>query len=207
MFRTEALAYWFFRLNGCMTIVNFLVHHERGSRDGTEVDILAVRFPFRQELALSCRAMVDHSLFGSDSCIEIVIAEVKKGRCALNGPWTDPKKQNMHRILYAIGAIPAAQVPAVAQALYKEGSYSDDQYRIRLFAIGEREDRNLASQVAQLTWQEISVFVFDRLRSYAWEKAEHDRWDDAGKDLYEEAQRHESKEAFAHCVLRHLKES
>ena len=43
--KTEQLAYWFFRLNGCLTIVNFLVHGERRGREGTDADILAIRLP------------------------------------------------------------------------------------------------------------------------------------------------------------------
>ena len=44
-YEPEKIAYWFFRINGCLTITNFLVHHERRGHFSTEVDVLAVRFP------------------------------------------------------------------------------------------------------------------------------------------------------------------
>jgi len=204
MLETEALAYWFFRLNGCTTIVNFLVHHERAGREGTEVDILAVRFPFRKELALSGQPMEDHPLFEAGDRIDIVIAEVKRGRCELNGPWTDPTKQNMHRVLYAIGVIPEPHVTAVAQALYDPGSYSDDQCRIRLFAIGERENPNLAPRIVQLCWQDILAFILDQLWRYARVKAQHRQWDETGKELYHEVMLHGSRDGFVQCVMKHL---
>jgi len=54
----EKVAYWFFRLNGCLTLVNFVVHPDLIRRDEprsqwTDVDILAIRFPHRKELLTS----------------------------------------------------------------------------------------------------------------------------------------------------------
>ena len=46
----ERLAYWYLRLNGCLTIQNFVVHPDKGREQKTDVDILAVRFPHRAEL-------------------------------------------------------------------------------------------------------------------------------------------------------------
>ena len=101
----ESVAYWFFRLNGCLTIVNFVVHPDLTQEDEprsqrTDVDILAVRFPHRCELFTSGKPMKDHKVFESTNLIDIVIAEVKHGRCNLNGPWIKKSDQNMHRILY-----------------------------------------------------------------------------------------------------------
>lgn len=56
----ERLAYWYFRLNGFMTIENFLVHPETGSNPRTDVDILATRFAHRRENAVK-RQLTDHS--------------------------------------------------------------------------------------------------------------------------------------------------
>src|SRR2546426_644182 len=39
-----------FRLNGFLTIRNFVIHPERGNDQRTDVDILGVRFPHRSEL-------------------------------------------------------------------------------------------------------------------------------------------------------------
>lgn len=136
--KTEHLAYWFFRLNGCLSLVNFLVHHERRGQEGTDVDILAVRFPYRRELALSGNPMVDHHVFEKNGKIELIIAEVKLGLCNLNGPWVNPERENMHRLLFAIGAFPKCNVGEVAKAIYKEQFYEDDLFCCRLYALGRR---------------------------------------------------------------------
>ena len=45
----EKLAYWYLRLNGFLTIPNFVVHPDNGSNQKTDIDILGVRFPYRAE--------------------------------------------------------------------------------------------------------------------------------------------------------------
>src|SRR5258707_13497545 len=57
--RAEQLAYWYLRLNGFLTIPNFIVHPEQGRNQETDVDLLAVRFPYRAEL----RTMEDDEVF------------------------------------------------------------------------------------------------------------------------------------------------
>jgi hypothetical protein len=57
----EQLAYWYLRLNGFLTIRNFIVHPDAGSDQRTDVDILGVRFPYRAEL--SPHDMKDDELF------------------------------------------------------------------------------------------------------------------------------------------------
>jgi hypothetical protein len=47
---SEKLAYWYLRLNGFLTITNFIVHPDFGRSQRTDVDILGCRFPYRQEL-------------------------------------------------------------------------------------------------------------------------------------------------------------
>ena len=37
----EALAYWYFRLNGSLTTANFVIHDEGGAGQRTDADILA----------------------------------------------------------------------------------------------------------------------------------------------------------------------
>ncbi len=200
-FKTEQVAYWFFRLNGCMNLVNFLVHHEQPGREGTEVDILAVRFPHRRELAMSDDPMRDHPVFDSDGRIDLIIAEVKTGMCRLNGPWVNPDKQNMHRVLYAVGAFPEDAVPPVADALYDRQFYSDDQLRVRLFALGRATNSQLSSQVAQLTWADVLTFIYKRLKKYGLIKSQHRQWDQCGNRLYRETQQHPSAEDFVQDVL------
>ena len=100
--RSEDLAYWYLRLNGLLTTTNFIVHPDRGRDQETDVDVLGVRFPHRAENLE--RPMKDDDFFVNirDRTL-VAIAEVKSGRCDLNGPWTNPRRRNMLRVLMAIG--------------------------------------------------------------------------------------------------------
>lgn len=62
----ESVAHWFFRLNGCATIKNFVVHPDQCGSQRTDVDVLAIRFPHRSELLTSDEPMQDHKVFDSD---------------------------------------------------------------------------------------------------------------------------------------------
>lgn len=199
----ECVAYWFFRLNGCLTITNFVVHPDGRGGQRTDADILAVRFPHRSELRGAERLMVDHKdLQPPDGDrIVFVIAEVKTGRCRLNGPWTQPDAGNMQRVLHAIGMLPEELVPEAASRLYQSGSYSDDRQTIRLFAIGRERDDELLPAVTQLTWDELLSFIHSRFNHYRRQKSQHEQWDDTGKQLYEWALRLGEPE-FAERVLR-----
>lgn len=188
--RTENLAYWFFRLNGCLCLVNFLVHHEKRGWEGTDVDVMAVRFPFRNELALSNDPMEDHVVFKSNHKIDIIIAEIKLTMCNLNGPWTDPERGNMRRVLYAIGSFPNDKITSVSTALYEEQFYEDEIFRFRLFTLGKDRNDRLSSSVVQLTWDEVSFFIYERLTKYIHQKAQHQQWDDTGCMLYDMAFKH-----------------
>ncbi len=195
----ETIAYWFFRLNGCATITNFVVHPDRRGSQRTDVDVLAVRFPHRAELLTSGEPMPDHPVFNSDGRIDIIFAEVKHGLCRLNGPWTNPSDENMHRVLYAVGAFDTRRVPEIALALYQKGIYRDDIYQVRLFAVGDRKNDAILPNAVQLSWDEILTFIFERFTSYQAQKAHHNQWDRTGTRLYDLASR-QSLEEFVETV-------
>lgn len=205
-FTSEQLAYWFFRLNGCLTITDFVLHSEdrRSPSQRTDADILAVRFPYRKELLMSRRPMQDHRMFDhAQGRADLVIAEVKKGICGLNGPWTDPQRMNINRVLYAVGAFTEDEVDDVARSLYERGCYQNDFYRARLVAIGRELNPELAGKAVQLTWQDVARFIYERFTEYARIKSQHEQWDDCGRGLYEYAvHRSEDYEAFESIVLR-----
>lgn len=195
----EDIAYWFFRLNGCTTITDFVVHPDRKGSQRTDVDVLAVRFPHRAELLTSGEPMVDHPVFTSDGRIEIILAEIKHGMCRLNGPWTDPQLENMFRVLYAIGAFERKQVPEVARELYQEAEYSDYTYRMRLFAVGERRNPEIIPNAVQIVWDDILIFIYERLMKYRIQKSHHAQWDRTGTRLYDLAVHH-TKDDFIGTV-------
>lgn len=185
-FSAEKIAYWFFRLNGCFILENFLVHREiKRSGNGTEIDLLAMRFPHRQELKLRGAPMQDDPIFMNDK-IEIFFTEVKSNQaCDINKSWLNSDNKNMERILYIVGAIPEIEITEAAQKLYLDHFYENDLCRIRLFAIGVEKNPYLGKGITQLTWQDILHFIFERLFTYWDYKVEHDKWDDVGQRLFE----------------------
>lgn len=190
IFTSEQLAYWFFRLNGCLTIVNFVLHSEdiNSLSQRTDADILALRYPYRKELIMSGHPMQDHQLFDNTAGkSDLIIAEVKRGRCNLNGPWTNPSKRNIDRVLYAIGAFPENMVEEIAQSLYERGRYEGDSIRLRLVAIGRETNQQLEGKAVQLTWSEITRFIFERFKQYRRIKSQHEQWDECGRYLFRRA--------------------
>lgn len=184
----EKVAYWYFRLNGFFQIENFVVHPTRRGSQRTDADLLAVRFPFRaermfddpndimaddvQRLALSC------------DLIDVVIAEVKTNQpCTLNGPWTQQDRQNVHRVLAAIGCLSPDRIEAAAADIYRAGFYRDDALRIRLVAVGRGRSQDIAMEypeVTQLVWSEMLTFIWDRFHRYRQQKTQVDQWDSEG---------------------------
>jgi hypothetical protein len=213
VFPTEKVAYWFFRLNGCLTIENFVVHPDSlvhpGSFGGqlTDADILGIRFPHRSEGPPS-RPMHDHPQLMCELPL-LFIAEVKLRRCELNGPWTRPEAGNMARVLRAVGLHPRTEVEAVAEALYNTGRYRGDQSEARLYALGDEVDPALSRRrpgVYQLTWDEILGFVHDRFTAYRSVKADHQQWGFVGRRLYDLVEDERDRKRFIRRLRARLRD-
>ncbi|WP_019013681.1 hypothetical protein [Elioraea tepidiphila] len=205
----EKVAYWYLRLNGFLQIENFYIHPVRRGAARTDADLLAVRFPYRKERLYDTPddIMQDDSggLSLSSDRIDVVIAEVKRSRCALNGPWTNPSGENVHRVLAAIGCLPPAKIRCAAKQIYETGLYDDgNRLRIRLIAIGNHIDDLLQQKyprVTQIVWEHLLRFVFDRFQKYRNQKTQTDHWDNVGKQLKERATRpHRTCDAFVKDV-------
>ena len=194
----EKIAYWYFRLNGFLQIENFVVHP--GGRGGqrTDADLLGVRFPHRSEFSIDHpdRPMVDDTtaLDLTIDLIDVVIAEVKtNARCTLNGPWTCVERQNVHRILVAVGCLPRGRIEAAAADIYRTGQHLADGLRIRLIALGRERNELLGEQypaVVQLTWMQVLSFIGHRFDDYRHQKTQVDQWDAQGRNLKKIADSH-----------------
>ncbi len=188
---SERLAFWFLRLNGFLTIPNFIVHPEGPREDGaypqrTDVDVLGVRFPFRAENRH--RPMPDHSFFVAEQRQLVVLSEVKTGRCKLNGPWTNPELQNLEKVLSAGGFRPVDQVEVMAEALYRTGVWQDEDLVIRIVCFGAQQNRTVRRtfpEVRQFTWREdVLPFIYQRFDTYKLEKQMHHQWDKDARELF-----------------------
>ena len=129
----EKVAYWYFRLNGFFQIENFVVHPPGHGGQRTDADLLAVRFPFRAERLIddpnNTMADDEQGLALSDDRIDVVMVEVKcNQRCKLNGPCdTRRDRQNVDRVLAAIGCVPRDQIEQTAADIYRVGVHVGHQ--------------------------------------------------------------------------------
>lgn len=186
---SEKLAYWYLRLNGFLTITNFVVHPDYGRSQRTDVDILGCRFPYRKEL-LQNSMLDDEFIILSNDKITIVIAEVKRRVCNLNGPWTRPEMQNMNRVLHAVGAFPEQEISVVANGLYKKGTYENNTHLITLLCLGGQKNPEVEKvhpNVPQILWSDVLAFIYHRFKDYLMQKSMHPQWDDDGKLLWDMA--------------------
>lgn len=180
----ESVANWFFRLNGCLTTANFVLHPNSAGSQLTDADILGVRFLNRRE-----QDFPDHRTFVGGNRIDVVIGEVKRGPCALNGPWKSP--ENIQYVLGALGTAPSEG--KFIQELHGTGWFEDELWRIRLFTLGSAKSAQLPKRVVQLTWNEVCDFIYGRFRHHR-QKADHEQWDDVGSRLYDLANSSRFKE-------------
>lgn len=181
-YRSERLAYWYFRLNGFLTTENFVVHPEQGSDQRTDADLLCVRFLHRVEN--SPEIMVDDPRVADCALLtNIIIAEVKTGRCALNESWTNQERGNLPRILRAIGCVGTEEFSDVIRVLYQSGLWAGNDLQVRLFGVGEDKSQLLIPPEQQLTWDEIIDFIVKRFQEFVRQKASVGQWTEDGRKL------------------------
>jgi hypothetical protein len=206
----ERVAYWYLRLNGFLQIDNFVVHPAAYGGQRTDADLIGVRFPYRAERLIDnpddLMADDKDTLQLSPEKVDVVIAEVKTGRCALNGPWTNAEAQNIQRVLAAIGCLWEGQIEPAAAALYERASFdARPDLRIRLVLFGKEPDTDIAARYAgitQVTWAAALAFIQERFQRYSRQKAQTDQWDRTGKDLKRLAMTREPKDFLEEVVAR-----
>ena len=200
---SDRLAYWYLRLNGFLTIENFIVHPERGTDQRTDADIIGVRFPYRAELGPDNPMEDDRLIPLQTKRPLLIIAEVKLGICSLNGPWTRRTDENMQRVLRSIGACPEDETEQAAAALYEDAAYSARCVDIRLACFGRARNADLAKRYAdllQVTWADALRFVHGRFRRHRHQKKSHGQWKKDGKYLWDTAMRYRSLKEFQEAI-------
>jgi len=205
---SEKLAYWYFRLNGFLTIENFVVHPDRGTQQCTDIDLLAVRFPHRAEL-LEVPMEDDKRLILEPQKIRIILAEVKIGRIELNKAWTNPSRKNIQRMLRAVGAIEQERVEDVSDEIYTNRWYEEPNYVISMCCLGRTKNQDLLKRypkMPQLTWEEVLSFVHQRFKIYHQQKRQHGQWDKTGQTLWKYAKKYSGENEFCTNILEILKE-
>jgi hypothetical protein len=198
MYKPEDLAAWYFRLNGYLAIPNFVLHRDDGGQR-TEVDVVGVRFPYRDEFGVG---NVDDPALGFDEHrLHVILAEVKRTEACPNPTWTNEGERNLHDILRAIGFVRSRDVDAVAAQLYRDGRAAYDSVIISLVFVGERLSPRLAAAYPSVPfrrWNDVLQFVFSRFSRFDRMKSQNDQWDGAGRKLWDLWLAHDKSDAF--CV-------
>ncbi len=189
----ERLAYWYLRLNGFLTIENFIVHDEQGGAQRTDVDLMGLRLPNRREALRTYGGadywMTDDPRFADKKIPFAAFVEVATGQCKLNGPWTDRAKANLPRAIRALGPFATEQeVERASDALYTTGQYTSESLGLGLISIGSRTSLKLSRSLPdaqQILWREVTDFIFDRFDTFEQVKRGHPQWDLDGHLLWQ----------------------
>jgi hypothetical protein len=199
----ERLAYWYLRLNGFLLLENFVVHPDRGTEQRTDADLLGVRFKHRREL-MDSPMKDDEAVSDCETLCHVIIAEVKRGPCALNGPWTNPEDENMQRVLKAIGCFETAAIKAASKGLYDNGIYAEAQVTCRLFAFGNMKGHLPIPLVPQILFGDMIKFIHERFRKYQRQKSSVGSWPPDGRELKNLARIHDRITSFERAVRQYF---
>ena len=199
--KVEHLAQWYLRLNGFMTINDFVLHpNHKSQSQRTDADIFGVRFPLRKELDFE-----DDEPFRSMRKPHFIIAEITQGECKLNGPWTKPERENMQYVLQALGAFDPKDLDGIARSLYEKYYFDVPDFRVELIAFGKKVSSTFADPekpLFQLEFHALCRFIFRRFRQFISIKKDHQHWDYAGRKLWDLTEVHwNSEEAFLRDAL------
>jgi hypothetical protein len=184
--KPDQLATWFFRLNGFFSIPNFVLHPRAKGGARTDADVAGIRWPYRAEFPDGQGG--DDQVFTRVARPYAVIAEVKKGLCAINGPWSQPEKGNIPQVLRDLGLYHDSELARAATELYSAGAYSGDMLFCSLFCVGNTTSDEVARRypaVPQRTWRQVATFLFNRFQTYRQRKADHSYWDAVGQKLWQ----------------------
>lgn len=95
-----------------------------------------------------------------------VIAEVKSGRCHLNGPWTRQEDENVENVLRALGCVATESLKIISNSLYQKGRYESADVEARLLCFGACSSDALPTETLQFTWKEVFEFVYKRFQTF-----------------------------------------
>ena len=206
----EATAQWYFRLNGCLQIENFVLHPDPDCEPSenqarTDADLIGVRMPWRDgELGMKD----DSQSFGDQNGkLLVYFAEVKAGGyCRLNGPWSKPTSGNIPRVLHAIGCFKTSvEIQRAADRLYEDCFFEDERLIVRMVAFGTRKNpvvENSTARALQITWDSALHFIHERFQSNQICKADHDQWPEIGQELWRLSKRGDAKRFTESVVSR-----
>jgi hypothetical protein len=201
---SEDVAYWYLRLNGFLTLKNFLVHGDRRGEERTEIDVLGVRFQHRREHFAN--PMEDDAWITKAASTIVVFCDAKRGARDFNDSWTRRDRRVMESFLALVGIVPQIRWRKVAQDLYRRGQSSPKKGLLLTTLLVHHDP----SSMAPVRWPDAPRvqlghalrFIHERFEIYRNIKSAHTQWDASGHrlwDLYDE--RRGNADEFVSTVL------
>jgi hypothetical protein len=164
--------------NGYFTLTEYPVIELRGEdqvRSSTDIDVLAVRFPFAARLVPTPNdtiaddllvSTIDPALDPSDSLIDFIIAEVKEGRAELNRGAT--KSHVLRTALVRCGTFHENEIePLVKQLIRKGEAIHQNRIRVRLMAFGAYRDQRDDREYTVITLRQILDHLDQLVKKHA----------------------------------------
>ncbi len=203
----EDIDYWYLRLNGFLTLRNFLVHGDRKGETRTEIDVLGVRFLHRREHL--AEPMDDDNWIGQIKRTIVVFCDAKIGAQDFNDAWINRDKKVMESFLALVGVIPQTEWASVAHQLYETGRSEPDGNVLITMLLMHHDPKGRVSKrlksAQQIQIEHALRFIHKRFKKYHAVKTPHGQWEPSGHaiwDLYCKS-RH-SEDEFVSDVLNGL---
>jgi len=166
---SEELIYWYLRLNGFFPLRNFVIHRSQKIRYPSDIDILAVRFPYVFEEVGGQADDWDNSLFDLfDRTLPIgLICEVKSGRVNIQKIF---KPEN---ISYAVGRFGFEEYPNTLSELVSQNPLYKKSGKFQISKILFSYNRRIESDIFfHISINHVRDFLQNRIRKYQRKKVQ-----------------------------------
>ena len=170
----EELATLYFRLNGYFTAPNFLLHQESGRTSLTDIDILAVRFPYQQEIPYQQQIAFDNDpklVLSNSQLTDVVLVEVKRSRTEFNESWK--RRENIEYVLRWVGFTSNKdEVELVARDLQRNKKTTSGNFHFRMMLL----TGGSSAEDYIIPLDDVLSFIKERFNKYRLQKREHSPW-------------------------------
>ncbi len=130
----ESLAYWYFRLNGFIPMMNFVLHEpDKDTKYNSDSDLLAVRFPYVYEDIGGKPEDWDNDRFAAwgldhGRSTVLLICEVKTGKYKKSAVNNSFKQDRLRYAIMRLGAMPLDMVDGAVRELLDSPVISRDVF-------------------------------------------------------------------------------
>lgn len=166
----EEITYWFYRLNGYFLIRNFVIHNTPQNRltSGSDVDILAIRFPHVSEEVGGQPDDWHPSIFGhvEGNTISALIIEVKSGRY---NPANLFLREDLEYIVPRFGCFPELTAEDY-NSIEQNSSFLKLPENVRITKILAAETIVENDRFNSISLNEMGTFIRERINRYRRQK-------------------------------------